>query len=95
MLSFLTNQCRQGELEKTLLTMSLLVPYDRRFVQGQSGSSGRFLPQQSSPVPSPYAPQSPATSYRQYPHPPAYSQHQHLQQGLKTHIGRFIENLFH
>uniref|UniRef100_A0A673K899 Nipped-B protein n=1 Tax=Sinocyclocheilus rhinocerous TaxID=307959 RepID=A0A673K899_9TELE len=52
-----------------------------RFVPGQSGSGGRFLPQQSSPVPSPYAPQSPATSYRQYPHPPAYSQHQHLQQG--------------
>ncbi|KAG1944007.1 nipped-B-like protein A [Pimephales promelas] len=52
-----------------------------RFVAGQSGSGGRFLPQQSSPVPSPYAPQSPATGYRQYPHPPAYSQHQHLQQG--------------
>uniref|UniRef100_A0A8C2DWG6 Nipped-B protein n=1 Tax=Cyprinus carpio TaxID=7962 RepID=A0A8C2DWG6_CYPCA len=52
-----------------------------RFVPGQSGSGGRFLPQQSSPVPSPYAPQSPATGYRQYPHPPAYSQHQHLQQG--------------
>ncbi|TRY98298.1 hypothetical protein DNTS_032801 [Danionella cerebrum] len=52
-----------------------------RFVPGQSGSGGRFLPQQGSPVPSPYAPQSPATGYRQYPHPPAYSQHQHLQQG--------------
>ncbi|XP_056601380.1 nipped-B-like protein A [Triplophysa dalaica] len=52
-----------------------------RFVAGQSGSGGRFLPQQSSPVPSPYAPQSPATGYRQYPHPPAYSQHQHIQQG--------------
>ncbi|XP_051552283.1 nipped-B-like protein A [Myxocyprinus asiaticus] len=52
-----------------------------RFVAGQSGSGGRFLPQQNSPVPSPYAPQSPATGYRQYPHPPAYSQHQHIQQG--------------
>ncbi|XP_009299463.2 nipped-B-like protein A isoform X1 [Danio rerio] len=51
------------------------------FVPGQSGPGGRFLPQQGSPVPSPYAPQSPATGYRQYPHPPAYSQHQHLQQG--------------
>ncbi|XP_051518111.1 nipped-B-like protein A isoform X2 [Myxocyprinus asiaticus] len=51
-----------------------------RFVAGQSGSGGRFLPQQNSPVPSPYAPQSPATGYRQYPHPPAYSQHQHIQQ---------------
>uniref|UniRef100_A0A671Q2T8 Nipped-B protein n=1 Tax=Sinocyclocheilus anshuiensis TaxID=1608454 RepID=A0A671Q2T8_9TELE len=67
--------------KNSLLTMSLPVPYDRRFVPGQSGSGGRFLPQQSSPVPSPYAPQSPATGYRQYPHPPAYSQHQHLQQG--------------
>ncbi|XP_065107080.1 nipped-B-like protein A isoform X1 [Paramisgurnus dabryanus] len=51
-----------------------------RFVPGQSGSGGRFLPQQSSPVPSPYAPQSPAAGYRQYPHPPAYS-HQHIQPG--------------
>ncbi|XP_066509612.1 nipped-B-like protein A [Hoplias malabaricus] len=52
-----------------------------RFVSGQTGSGGRFLSQQTSPVPSPYTPQSPVSAYRQYPHPPAYSQHQHLQQG--------------
>ncbi|XP_072527958.1 nipped-B-like protein A, partial [Salminus brasiliensis] len=52
-----------------------------RFVAGQAGSGGRFLSQQTSPVPSPYTPQSPVTAYRQYPHPPAYSQPQHLQQG--------------
>lgn len=81
----------------SVLTMSLPVSDDRRFVPGQSGSGGRFLPQQSSPVPSPYAPQSPATGYRQYPHPPAYSQHQHLQQGLHedAHIARPVQNHFH
>ncbi|KAL7836079.1 hypothetical protein AOLI_G00273630 [Acnodon oligacanthus] len=52
-----------------------------RFVAGQTGSGGRFLSQQTSPVPSPYTPQSPVTAYRQYPHPPAYSQPQQLQQG--------------
>uniref|UniRef100_A0AAR2J617 Nipped-B protein n=1 Tax=Pygocentrus nattereri TaxID=42514 RepID=A0AAR2J617_PYGNA len=52
-----------------------------RFVAGQTGSGGHFLSQQTSPVPSPYTPQSPVTGYRQYPHPPAYSQPQHLQQG--------------
>uniref|UniRef100_A0A673KJ00 Nipped-B protein n=1 Tax=Sinocyclocheilus rhinocerous TaxID=307959 RepID=A0A673KJ00_9TELE len=66
---------------KTTLIIRRPPFFQMRFVPGQSGSGGRFLPQQSSPVPSPYAPQSPATSYRQYPHPPAYSQHQHLQQG--------------
>lgn len=49
-----------------------------RFVQPQTGSSARFMPQQNSPVPSPYAPQSPA-GYMQYPHPPSYSQHQQIQ----------------
>ncbi|XP_049326310.1 nipped-B-like protein A isoform X2 [Astyanax mexicanus] len=52
-----------------------------RFVAGQTGSGGRFLPQQTSPVPSPYTPQSPVTGYRQFPHPPAYGQPQHLQPG--------------
>lgn len=75
--------------------MSSPVPYDRRFVAGQSGSGGRFLPQQSSPVPSPYAPQSPATGYRQYPHPPAYSQHQHLQQGLHKHTHTYSSSSMH
>ncbi|XP_007244853.3 nipped-B-like protein B isoform X2 [Astyanax mexicanus] len=50
-----------------------------RFVQPQTGSGARFMPQQNSPVPSPYAPQSPA-GYMQYPHPPSYSQHQQIQQ---------------
>uniref|UniRef100_A0A4W4F758 Nipped-B protein n=1 Tax=Electrophorus electricus TaxID=8005 RepID=A0A4W4F758_ELEEL len=50
-----------------------------RFVQPQTGSGARFMPQQNSPVPSPYAPQSPA-GYMQYPHPPSYPQHQQIQQ---------------
>ncbi|XP_051973110.1 nipped-B-like protein B isoform X2 [Xyrauchen texanus] len=50
-----------------------------RYVQPQTGSSTRYMPQQSSPVPSPYAPQSPA-GYMQYSHPPSYSQHQQIQQ---------------
>ncbi|KAF7700983.1 nipped-B-like protein B isoform X1 [Silurus meridionalis] len=49
-----------------------------RFVQPQTGSGARFIPQQNSPVPSPYAPQSPA-GYMQYPHPPTYPQHQQIQ----------------
>ncbi|KAM6984859.1 nipped-B-like protein B [Aplochiton taeniatus] len=51
-----------------------------RFASPQSGSGSRFMPQQSSPVPSPYTPQSPA-GYMQYNHPPSYSQHQQSQQG--------------
>ncbi|XP_071378435.1 nipped-B-like protein B [Centroberyx affinis] len=50
-----------------------------RFASPQSGSGTRFVPQQNSPVPSPYAPQSPA-NYMQYNHPPSYSQHQQIQQ---------------
>uniref|UniRef100_A0AAY4E5F7 Nipped-B protein n=1 Tax=Denticeps clupeoides TaxID=299321 RepID=A0AAY4E5F7_9TELE len=50
-----------------------------RFVPPQTGSGTRFMPQQNSPVPSPYAPQSPA-SYMQYPQPPSYPQHQQIQQ---------------
>ncbi|KAI7793696.1 putative nipped-B-like protein B-like, partial [Triplophysa rosa] len=50
-----------------------------RFVQSQTGSGTRYMPQQNSPVPSPYAPQSP-TGYIQYNHPPSYSQHQQIQQ---------------
>ncbi|XP_042192275.1 nipped-B-like protein isoform X2 [Callorhinchus milii] len=51
-----------------------------RFVPPPSSSSTRYLPQQNSPVPSPYAPQSPA-GYMQYQqHPPSYTQHQQIQQ---------------
>ncbi|XP_062870661.1 nipped-B-like protein B isoform X2 [Trichomycterus rosablanca] len=61
--------------QQTTVTPS---PPSGRFVQPQTGSGARFMPQQNSPVPSPYAPQSPA-GYMQYPHPPSYSQHQQIQ----------------
>uniref|UniRef100_A0A8C2WCP2 Nipped-B protein n=1 Tax=Cyclopterus lumpus TaxID=8103 RepID=A0A8C2WCP2_CYCLU len=54
-----------------------------RFVAPQTGSSSRYMGQ-NSPVPSPYTPQSPAPGYiQQYPHqqPPSYNQHQQIQQG--------------
>ncbi|XP_073685456.1 nipped-B-like protein B [Garra rufa] len=50
-----------------------------RYVQPQAGSGTRYMPQQNSPVPSPYAPQSPP-GYMQYSHPPSYPQHQQIQQ---------------
>ncbi|XP_016412088.1 nipped-B-like protein B isoform X4 [Sinocyclocheilus rhinocerous] len=50
-----------------------------RYVQPQASSGTRYMPQQNSPVPSPYAPQSPA-GYMQYSHPPSYPQHQQIQQ---------------
>ncbi|XP_072448848.1 nipped-B-like protein isoform X6 [Chiloscyllium punctatum] len=51
-----------------------------RFVPPQSSSANRYMTQQNSPVPSPYAPQSPP-GYMQYPqHPPSYTQHQQIQQ---------------
>ncbi|KAM9329215.1 nipped-B-like protein [Gastrophryne carolinensis] len=50
-----------------------------RFVPPQTSSTNRFIGQQNSPVPSPYAPQSPA-SYMSYSHPGSYSQHQQIQQ---------------
>ncbi|XP_054466495.1 nipped-B-like protein A isoform X1 [Anoplopoma fimbria] len=53
-----------------------------RFVAPQTGSSSRYMGQ-NSPVPSPYTPQSPAPGYIQpYPHqqPPSYNQHQQIQQ---------------
>ncbi|XP_074525916.1 nipped-B-like protein A isoform X2 [Halichoeres trimaculatus] len=53
-----------------------------RFVSPQSGSSSRYIGQ-NSPVPSPYTPQSPAPGFiQQYPHqqPPSYNQHQQIQQ---------------
>ncbi|OCT98781.1 hypothetical protein XELAEV_18011015mg [Xenopus laevis] len=50
-----------------------------RFVPPQSSSTNRFIGQQNSPVPSPYAPQSPA-GYMPYSHPGGYPQHQGLQQ---------------
>ncbi|XP_064792980.1 nipped-B-like protein A [Oncorhynchus masou masou] len=54
-------------------------PSSRGFVSPQSSSGSRFIPQQNSPVPSPYTPQSPA-GFMQYPHPPSYNQHQQIQQ---------------
>lgn len=48
----------------------------------QTGSGGRYMGQQNSPVPSPYTPQSPAPGYiQQYPHqqPPSYNQTQQMQ----------------
>ncbi|XP_069028403.1 nipped-B-like protein B isoform X2 [Embiotoca jacksoni] len=48
------------------------------FTSPQSGSGTRFVPQQNSPIPSPYTPQSPA-DYMQY-NPPSYSQQQQSQQ---------------
>ncbi|XP_075040342.1 nipped-B-like protein isoform X2 [Mixophyes fleayi] len=50
-----------------------------RFVPPQTSSTNRFIGQQNSPVPSPYAPQSPV-GYMPYPHPGSYSQRQPLQQ---------------
>ncbi|XP_030624239.1 nipped-B-like protein B isoform X2 [Chanos chanos] len=50
-----------------------------RFVPGQTGPGSRFMPQQNSPVPSPYAPPSPA-GYMSYPHPPGYPPHQQIPQ---------------
>ncbi|XP_048786272.1 nipped-B-like protein isoform X2 [Lagopus muta] len=50
-----------------------------RFVPPQTSSGNRFLAQQNSPVPSPYAPQSPA-GYVPYSHPPSYTPHPQLQQ---------------
>ncbi|XP_006006990.1 nipped-B-like protein isoform X2 [Latimeria chalumnae] len=50
-----------------------------RFVPPQTSSGNRYMAQQNSPVPSPYAPQSPA-GYMSYPHPPSYTQHQQIQQ---------------
>ncbi|XP_072272708.1 nipped-B-like protein isoform X4 [Pyxicephalus adspersus] len=50
-----------------------------RFVPPQTSSTNRFIGQQNSPVPSPYAPQSPA-GYMPYAHPGSYTQHQQIQQ---------------
>ncbi|XP_075267864.1 nipped-B-like protein isoform X3 [Opisthocomus hoazin] len=50
-----------------------------RFVPPQTSSGNRFLAQQNSPVPSPYAPQSPA-GYLPYSHPPSYTPHPQMQQ---------------
>eukprot|EP00066_Takifugu_rubripes_P013950 XP_011603216.1 PREDICTED: nipped-B-like protein B isoform X2 [Takifugu rubripes] len=48
------------------------------FSTPQSGSNSRFIPQQNSPIPSPYTPQSPI-DYIQY-NPQSYPQHQPTQQ---------------
>uniref|UniRef100_A0A803Y2G5 Nipped-B protein n=1 Tax=Meleagris gallopavo TaxID=9103 RepID=A0A803Y2G5_MELGA len=58
-----------------------------RFVPPQTSSGNRFLAQQNSPVPSPYAPQSPA-GYMPYSHPPSYTPHPQLQQGKSVIIVR-------
>lgn len=50
-----------------------------RFVPPQTSSGNRFMPQQNSPVPSPYAPQSPA-GYMPYSHPSSYTTHPQMQQ---------------
>nr|XP_036858179.1 nipped-B-like protein isoform X3 [Manis javanica] len=50
-----------------------------RFVPPQTSSGSRFMPQQNSPVPSPYAPQSPA-GYMPYSHPSSYTTHPQMQQ---------------
>ncbi|XP_069737380.1 nipped-B-like protein isoform X4 [Phaenicophaeus curvirostris] len=50
-----------------------------RFVPPQTSSGNRFLAQQNSPVPSPYAPQSPG-GYMPYSHPPSYTPHPQMQQ---------------
>uniref|UniRef100_A0A8C6JW59 Nipped-B protein n=1 Tax=Melopsittacus undulatus TaxID=13146 RepID=A0A8C6JW59_MELUD len=50
-----------------------------RFVPPQTSSGNRFLAQQNSPVPSPYAPQSPA-GYMPYSHPASYTPHPQMQQ---------------
>ncbi|KAM9694365.1 nipped-B-like protein isoform 5-T6 [Trichechus inunguis] len=50
-----------------------------RFVPPQTSSGNRFMPQQNSPVPSPYAPQSPA-GYMPYSHSSSYPTHPQMQQ---------------
>uniref|UniRef100_A0A803XX21 Nipped-B protein n=1 Tax=Meleagris gallopavo TaxID=9103 RepID=A0A803XX21_MELGA len=64
-----------------------------RFVPPQTSSGNRFLAQQNSPVPSPYAPQSPA-GYMPYSHPPSYTPHPQLQQG-KSVMFTFMCNIHH
>ncbi|XP_013871460.1 nipped-B-like protein B isoform X2 [Austrofundulus limnaeus] len=48
------------------------------FTSPQCGTATQFVPQQNSPIPSPYTPQSPA-DFIQY-NPPSYSHHQQTQQ---------------
>ncbi|XP_037548031.1 nipped-B-like protein B [Nematolebias whitei] len=48
------------------------------FTSPQCGTATQFVPQQNSPIPSPYTPQSPV-DYIQY-NPPSYSHHQQAQQ---------------
>uniref|UniRef100_A0A3B3Q6V8 Nipped-B protein n=1 Tax=Paramormyrops kingsleyae TaxID=1676925 RepID=A0A3B3Q6V8_9TELE len=63
-----------------------------RFVPPQTSSGSRFLPQQNSPVPSPYAPQSPA-GYMQYPHLHGYGQHQQIQQVASPMVPGGMRNI--
>ncbi|XP_061872616.1 nipped-B-like protein isoform X3 [Colius striatus] len=62
-----------------------------RFVPPQTSSGNRFLAQQNSPVPSPYAPQSPA-GYMPFSHPPSYTPHPQMQQ-VSTPIVTGMRNL--
>uniref|UniRef100_A0A8C9S7Z3 Nipped-B protein n=1 Tax=Scleropages formosus TaxID=113540 RepID=A0A8C9S7Z3_SCLFO len=63
-----------------------------RFVPPQAGSGSRFLAQQSSPVPSPYAPQSPA-GYMQFPHLHGYAQHQQIPQVASPMVPSGMRNI--
>uniref|UniRef100_A0A8D0GLK0 Nipped-B protein n=1 Tax=Sphenodon punctatus TaxID=8508 RepID=A0A8D0GLK0_SPHPU len=56
-----------------------------RFVPPQTSSGNRFMAQQNSPVPSPYAPQSPA-GYMPYSHPPSYTPHPQIQASVSSPI---------
>ncbi|XP_067339450.1 nipped-B-like protein B isoform X2 [Channa argus] len=60
------------------------------FTSPQSGSATRFVPQQNSPIPSPYTPQSPA-DYMQY-NPPSYSQNPQTQQVVVGDIRNIHHN---
>lgn len=71
--------CRKTWFHFQSVYWPVLLLLDSRYVQPQAGSGTRYMPQQNSPVPSPYAPQSPA-GYM-YSHPPSYPQHQQIQQG--------------
>lgn len=67
------------EAKVSVYVLKLLNPLHRCFTTPQSGSGTQFIPQQNSPIPSPYTPQSPV-DYIQY-NPQSYSQHQQTQQG--------------
>ncbi|XP_068106831.1 nipped-B-like protein isoform X3 [Hyperolius riggenbachi] len=63
-----------------------------RFVPPQTSSTNRFIGQQNSPVPSPYAPQSPA-GYMPYPHPGNYPQQHQMAQSASPIVAGGLRNL--